>query len=34
MEKYIKECDLCQRMKIMMEALAGKLMTNKILEKV
>jgi len=34
MEKYIKEYDLYQRMKNRMEALAGKLITNKILENV
>ena len=32
--KYIEGCDLCQRMKNKTEVLAGKLMANKILEKV
>ena len=32
--KYIEGCDLCQRMKNRTEVLAGKLMANKILEKV
>jgi len=32
-EKYIKECNLCQRIKNRTEVLAGKLMTNKIPKK-
>jgi len=32
--KYIEGCDLCQRTKNRKEVLAGKLMANKILEKV
>ena len=31
--KYMDGCDMCQRMKNRMEALAGKLMANKVLEK-
>jgi len=31
--KYMDGCDMCQRMKNRMEALAGKLMENKVLEK-
>jgi len=31
--KYIKECDICQRMKNRIEAPAGKLITNEVLEK-
>ena len=33
MEKYIKRCDFCQRMKNGIEVLARKLMINKVLEK-
>jgi len=32
-EKYVKGCNLCQRMKNRTEALAGKLMTNEIPKK-
>ena len=32
-ERYIKECDLCQRMKNRTEELAGKLKLSEVLEK-
>ena len=32
-EKYVEKCDTCQRMNNRTEALAGKLIVNKILEK-
>jgi len=32
-EKYVEECDACQRMKNRTEVLAGKLMTNEVLKK-
>jgi len=32
-EKYVDECDMCQRMKNCIEALVGKLMANKVLKK-
>ena len=33
MERYIKECDICQRMKNRIEASVGKLKLNEVLEK-
>ena len=32
-EKYVDECDMCQRMKNCIEALVGKLMANEVLKK-
>ena len=31
--KYVERCNLCQRVKNRMEALAGRLMTNEVSEK-
>ena len=31
--KYVEKCDMCQRIKNKIEALAGKLMINKVLKK-
>jgi len=33
MGKYVESCDVCQRMKNRIETLVGKLMINKVLEK-
>ena len=32
-EKYVDECDMCQRMKNCIEVLVGKLMANEVLKK-